>query len=60
MAQTPKHVNVTVSADEIAKLQRAYEERIDRQTKRIGTFLDYLSEKNLVDDFNEWETKKNA
>ena len=53
MAQTP-------NMDDVQKLQRAYEERIDRQTKRIGTFLDYLNEKGLVDDFNEWETKKNA
>ena len=62
MAETPKHmtarVRVTVNADDLQKLQARYEARINAQRDRLTVLLTFLEERGLVDEFNEWETKR--
>lgn len=60
MANTPRHVTVSVSADELTKLTERYQQRIDKQRKRIGLLVAFLESRDLVQEFNEWESQQNV
>lgn len=36
----------------------AYEKRIQFQRDRITLFAEFLQERNLIDDFNNWESAR--
>lgn len=39
-------------------MQKRYEERIRRQSERIGLYIEFLTERELVREFNDWEAAK--
>jgi hypothetical protein len=43
-----------------AIMQRRYEERIARQSGRIGTLIEFLTERGLLEEFNAWEAVKRS
>lgn len=58
MAETPKHITVSVSADELTKLTERYQQRIDKQKERIALYIQFLTERGLIGEFGDWEESR--
>lgn len=45
---------------EVAAIQKRYEARIKLQFQRISLYIEFLAERDLIKEFNDWEETKRA